>query len=85
MSPVADPSLPTIDVGSTTGAFCPDLWAYYNLIYFFISLMIKNNFETFKNIYIGSLNIFLQNEMIEFKSYLYEKKKISLLPKLNTI
>ena len=29
MSPVADPSLPTIDVGSTTGVFCPDLWTYY--------------------------------------------------------
>ena len=36
MSPVADPSLPTIDVGSTTSAFCPDLWTYYNEIESFI-------------------------------------------------
>jgi len=29
MLPVVDPSLPTIDVESTTGIFCPDLWTYY--------------------------------------------------------
>ena len=28
MSSVVDPSLPTIDVESTTGVFCPDLWTY---------------------------------------------------------
>ena len=41
MSPVGDPSLPTIDVGSTTGVFCPDLWTDYKNIIIAFSIVLK--------------------------------------------